>query len=115
MTATCPTCRQALATPSLVVDFATNQVIYRDQKVRLTGREAEALFALLEATPRYVSHDLLEMKVAGRRRGIVSEKWSRSLLLRLGKKLEPLPFQLDRNRALGARITAKETVVVGDA
>ena len=102
----CPTCGHEVDDGKIVVDLATNQVIYDGKiSVRLMPQEAEIVYALNEVFPAYLTMDDLVAKVYGSGADYADYIMSiRVAVSRIRNKLAPLDLTVTNVYGRGYRL-----------
>lgn len=99
----CPCCFRELPDGGdLVIDLDANFLIYNGYCIELTGTEAEVLYVLRKAAPRWVSIDALMMGVYGYLDGAPCSSSLRNHISNIRRKVASLPITLEVSGRQGA-------------
>lgn len=105
MTDPCPLCGGELpADGRVVVNLDSNTLRIGEQLLALTAREAEIMTVLIEAMPGTPAREQMMSRVYGPGGRFTDWNIIRVLVMRLRKKLKPLPLRIEMVPRRGYRL-----------
>jgi DNA-binding response OmpR family regulator len=100
----CPCCGGEFKPTDASVDLSTNVFVCATGTVKLTMQQAELAYALLEASPRVVTYDVICQRLWGCKEPETPHTVIKTQTNRLRKAIEPHGYAIQATREVGLRL-----------